>query len=236
MPPPKCSANSPTLSWRGQPTRSSRCRGPAPEPGGGSSRNRARGRTALAFAIADGLFSRGKSGKRSREGAARAWRAPAHGQVAAEPSRALAGDRPPEASTPIGTRRSRIAAPEWLEDMRLIHERYPSPRIAHLYMGANVGAVSRPANYQRYFPGLRELHRVGEQVDDDLSDLPWVGVEGDGIQQGRNPDAQPLPLCEGPHEFEALLDDIGEVHGLGPNDVLGGLEARESEKLLDEAE
>ena len=95
------------------------------------------------------------------------------GQVAAHDGRKQAADRKPEADTGDDGRAFRLHPLERFEDTLQVGLGNADPGILDLEHRGFVADVQT----EPHLPGLGELYRVGQQIDQDLPQPPLVGVD-----------------------------------------------------------
>ncbi len=97
-----------------------------------------------------------------------------------------------------------------------------------------VGAVMG-LDRQPHPSGLRELHRIAQQVGQDLPDAGGVAdIGAQGVRGDRHLQVQALGLGGGVEQGAAGVDRTGQVEGLGPQLHLAGLDAGQVEDVAEQ--
>src|SRR5689334_19540017 len=117
----------------------------------------------------------------------------------------------------------RLTTPERIEDALLLLQRDPSADISHVERNAEFGSRF-DAHPQYDIPRVAELHRVGEHVDQNLADLPYVGEELHRLVRPVDLQPEPFLVSDWLNEQEGLLQDVRQERGLGPDDFLACLD------------
>ena len=197
-----------------------------PRGSSGSRRRPRRGGSGPASRV-PGAGSRSRGGSRARSGAAP--RRPPPGQDDAEqaPLPRLALDlHPPavqlgeaphereaEARPGVLAREPRVELREGLEELREVLCRDPGPGVADLEPDEPGLLVAR--GRELHGPARRrELHRVREEVHEDLPDPPGVRDEADRRGRAAEREVDPLPSRLAPHDREGRLADLRERAGV----------------------
>ena len=83
---------------------------------------------------------------------------------------------------------------------------------------------------------LGVLHGVGEEIDENLTDLSRIGVKLHRPGRSLDANVQSLLIGEWADEHEALLDHRGHRDVAHVDGLLSGLDARMAQELLDQIE
>ena len=171
------------------------------------------------------------------EGAALPWRALDTDLPAHERRQALA-DREPEPGSAVLLRHRAVGLLESLEDAQLFGGIDPDALIDHLQAQVNHPALrGNLAGAHDDVAGIGELHRVGEEIDQDLGEADRIAGKRTG-QHRVDLAAQAQTLVTGAlaHQGHRTAHEIGqdELGALDPE--LSGFDLRQVEDVVDDAE
>src|SRR2546423_1935378 len=101
-----------------------------------------------------------------------------HNEIAVHRTGEIAADGEPQSGSMRARCQTAVELHEWLEDRFELVARYPNARVAdtNLHLAGRRDGRGRDANLAA---GWRELHGVGEQIQDDLLELLDVGEDGE---------------------------------------------------------
>ena len=164
------------------------------------------------------------------EGAARAGPA-LHRQLAAHQLGQQVGDGQAQAGARTGPAAAGGAALEGQEDALQVGRGDADAGVHHL----EAGDLAAPGHAQAHLALVGELHRIGQQVDEDLAQA--LGVGGDhGRQPPLHLEVEGQALGPGLHadELHDLREEVGEGH-LGLFELeLAGLDAGQVQQAVDQ--
>jgi len=122
--------------------------------------------------------------------------------------RELARDAEAQPGAADRVRHRVILLPEGVEDMLVVFHGDPASGVRHLEVGARIRPHADDPEQEHDVAILRVLRCVGEQVHQDLSQLPRIREQLVALGVPLHSDLQPLFLRERPHEHETLVDDL----------------------------
>ena len=171
------------------------------------------------------------------EGGAHAWRA-ADIDLAAHQLHQLLADREPEAGAAVLARGGIVFLREGFEDCGQVLRLYALARVLDLEAHQRTEQIAADLACADFdFAALGELHRVAEQVDDHLPQSLAIAAHRDVELRGQVADQlQPLDVRALGQDLDRILDDIAQVVGRLVELELAGLNLREIEDVVDDAE
>jgi hypothetical protein len=158
-------------------------------------------------------------------------------QVAAHRAHELARDGEAEPGAAVDARGGRVTLGEGLEEVRQLRVRYADPGVGHRDPQQQPGVMGLDGGADRDHALLGELHGVGDQVGDDLSEPGRVSREHcRDLRVTRDHEVQPLLAGElGQHGGHLLQQEPDvEVHPLELEPT--GLDLGEVEDVVDQPE
>ena len=140
-------------------------------------------------------------------------------------------DREAEAEAAVRARDGRVLLAERLEDVR--QERRLDARAGVAHDDLDVRVLALHADVDPAALG-RELHRVREQVPDDLLEPAGVAAEHARVGVEQDLEAHALRLGGGAHDLDGRLDDLRRLDRREREPQPAGHDPAEVEQVLDE--